>query len=1214
MERQTGSLVSVLALLVLMLGVFSPKAWAQDPVAFWQMDEGQWSGDAGEVIDSSGNGNNGTARTAGSSNSFPDTIDAKVCRGGWFRGQGYVEGGVYNDAQHYVEIPDSNELSPLATTAEMSISGWVRLDDRSGTQTVVHKGGGGQSQEYNVSFENGRLTLTLWNRYGSATSLRLNSRVSEGQWYFFWVQASRSSFFNVLYPVDFQVALLDDSGNVVASNGDTDWTSFDSDYTNKPFNTPLIIGGTRYGSGNPTSFLNGTLDELYIHDTELSTNEAQDLALNTRPCLSPEPLTCASDAFSGAALSEDWVTSVSGGQFTPQIVNGRLRLTEDVGNQATAATYQRVFPGADNLIRVEFDYYAYDDSTGADGIAVVFSDASVTPQAGGYGGSLGYAQAPDGSGGFAGGWLGIGLDEYGNFSNDSEGREGGNNGRTLDSVAVRGAAPDYAFIADTGELQPGIDANNDNNPYRYRITIDSLNGKTPVLTVERNGRGTGNSYELLIQETLTGQPVIPENLFLSLTGSTGGSTNIHELDNLEICADKVGSVQNLVDHFEIEHGGTGLTCSPQEVTIRACDNVDCSQLFPDPVEVTLAPTGWVGGDTFTFTGEATPSLRVTTPQTVTLGVASSVPGSVAFSQTLCDNGTSGLAPTNCDMTFFDSGFDISIPDHISDTTVSASIAAVRKDDIAEQCVPEFSSETKLVALWSNYVNPSSGTRSLFVEGNALEDSPGATTPLQFDGNGVATVGVRYPDVGRMRLNARYEGSGEDAGLVMVGDGAFVVRPDHFELDIPGNPAATTVQDGNDFVSAGTDFEIRVSSINASGNVTPNFGRETPAEAVALESSLVAPGGGDSPPLSGAFGAFGEDCSGDAITGGTACGQFQWPEVGIIRITPSLVSENYLGTADVAGDPISHVGRFIPDRFNVIVAERGEVEPFCTVSTAFAYAGQDLNWQAGLEPRLTLEALNANGTLTRNYTLGDFQRLTTGSLSRSPSSSDLAAVDTLGNSFPVSANLDPPGLAVIERGRLQYQFSSSDQINYTKTTQSRVPPFTPNYRISLIGLMDADGVSSPQLPVAIDPNFAFEMMYGRLQMENAYGPETSNLQIPFRAEYFTANGFTLNTADSCWLYNTATTVTLDQSGLSGGSTSVVAASGSLEAGIPVPGNELILSAPGEGNRGNVRATFSVPLWLRGDFSEDGALEDPSALATFGVYRGNDRIIYWQEVLN
>ena len=31
----------------------------------------------------------------------------------------------------------------------------------------------------------------------------------------------------------------------------------------------------------------------------------------------------------------------------------------------------------------------------------------------------------------------------------------------------------------------------------------------------------------------------------------------------------------------------------------------------------------------------------------------------------------------------------------------------------------------------------------------------------------------------------------------------------------------------------------------------------------------------------------------------------------------------------------------------------------------------------------------------------------------------------------------------------------------------------------------------------------------------------------------------------------------------------------------------------------------------DFNGDGSLEDPSALATFGVYRGHDRVIYWQE---
>ncbi|MFL1405788.1 DUF6701 domain-containing protein [Marinobacter sp. M1N3S26] len=1195
----------------LLLIAFPVKVSAQDPAAHWQMDESGWTGTSGEVIDSSGNGNNGTARTAGGSNSLPDTEDAKVCRGGRFRGQGFVEDGVYTDAQHYVDVPDAPELSPQLGDRDMTISGWVKLNSTSGTQTLVHKGEGGASQEYNVTVDNGTLQLTLWNRYGGGETVSLDSEpMAANRWYFFEAQV------RPIYSVSgsARVALRDANGNLLDEEDEAMYYLFDDDYhTAKPLDGRLVLGGVRYGSGSPVNFLDGTLDEVRIHDDWLDEDELRDLALDTRDCDSPEPLICMNDEFSTGSLSEDWATSVSRGSFTPQVVNGRLRMTQNVGDQATAASYQGLFPGADNLIQVEFDYYAYGGS-GADGLAVVFSDAAVTPQAGGYGGSLGYAQEPDGSGGFAGGWLGVGLDEYGNFSHDSEGRVGGNNDRTQDSVALRGAAPDYAYIADSGELSPGIDSNNDSNPYRYRITIDSRGGQVPVITVERNGRGTGNRFQTVVQETLSSQPDIPENLLLSLTASTGGSTNIHELDNLQICAEKTGEVQARVDHFEIEHSGTALTCRPEEIVIRACKNDDCSETFPDPVEVTLAPSGWLGGDTFTITdGVATRSLAITTPGTVTLGVPESDPGTVAFSQTLCDDGSGVLAADQCDLIFVDSGFDISIPDHIADTEVPARIAAVRKDDTSEKCVPGFDNETKPVALWSTYVNPSSGTRSLFLEGNPMPSSAGATTSLSFDGDGVATVDIRYPDVGRVRLNARYDGSGEDAGLIMVGDGAFVARPDHFELDIPGNPGATAVQDDNVFVAAGEEFEVGVSAINASGNVTPNFGRETPAESVSVDASLVAPSGGSAPPLTGAFGPFGEDCSGASAPGGTACGWFEWPEVGIIRMTPTLSSASYLGSDDVTGNAISHVGRFIPARFGVTVAEHGEVESYCAVSTAFAYTGQALSWRAGTEPLLILEALNANGGLTQNYTIGSFQRLSIGGVSRTPGDTDLSAVDALGDLFPVTANLDTPTLPVVGPGRLEYRFSSSDEITYDKTPQTRVAPFTPDYRIELTRLEDADNVSSPQLPIAIEPDFDFEMRYGRLQLENVYGPETSDLVMPFRVDYYTEEGFVQNTADSCWAYSTDDVV-LDQSGLSGGSTSVIAASDTLVAGAPATGSEIVLTAPGEGNRGDVRVTFPVPIWLTGDYDDDGVLEDPSGLATFGVYRGSDRIIYWREVEN
>ena len=50
--------------------------------------------------------------------------------------------------------------------------------------------------------------------------------------------------------------------------------------------------------------------------------------------------------------------------------------------------------------------------------------------------------------GFAGGWLGVGIDEYGNFSR--EGGQGNRPGRRRQSVAIRGSGVDetgYRYLA-----------------------------------------------------------------------------------------------------------------------------------------------------------------------------------------------------------------------------------------------------------------------------------------------------------------------------------------------------------------------------------------------------------------------------------------------------------------------------------------------------------------------------------------------------------------------------------------------------------------------------------------------------------------------------------------------------------------------------------------------------------------------------------------------
>src|SRR5690606_8134805 len=103
-----------------------------------------------------------------------------------------------------------------------------------------------------------------------------------------------------------------------------------------------------------------------------------------------------------------------------------------------------------------------------------------------------------------------------------------------------------------------------------RITVDSRSAGSTLVSVERN---SGNGFVSLIApfnaQNQVNQAPVPENFFLSLTGSTGGSTNIHELDNLSICALRSLPVGQQIDHFEFDYSGQALTCKPETFTIRA---------------------------------------------------------------------------------------------------------------------------------------------------------------------------------------------------------------------------------------------------------------------------------------------------------------------------------------------------------------------------------------------------------------------------------------------------------------------------------------------------------------------------------------------------------------------------------------------------------------------------------------------------------------------
>ncbi|MBS1170051.1 MAG: hypothetical protein H6R01_969 [Burkholderiaceae bacterium] len=296
------------------------------------------------------------------------------------------------------------------------------------------------------------------------------------------------------------------------------------------------LGGTGSGNGNFTG-------EVYAIEPGC-----------VAPAGSPAGLTCVCDNFNRATLNpspifnSNWIVSRSGSDTTgkdPSIVNsGLMRLTDNTQNNAKAATVPGIFPAKGNYISVEFRHYAYAGNS-ADGIAVTLSDYAVPPVPGAYGGSLGYAQKT-GIPGFAGGWIGVGIDEYGNYQNPTEGRVGGPGARPQ-SVAVRGSGSgtnNYRWLAGT-TVSPRVDSPSPNTSaapgYRYQVIVDARND--PTSTSVYVNRDTGSGYASLFSlpnvYASGTQVAVPDNWQISFTGSTGTNYNYHEIGSVRICASNI---------------------------------------------------------------------------------------------------------------------------------------------------------------------------------------------------------------------------------------------------------------------------------------------------------------------------------------------------------------------------------------------------------------------------------------------------------------------------------------------------------------------------------------------------------------------------------------------------------------------------------------------------------------------------------------------------
>ncbi|GHY51351.1 concanavalin A-like lectin/glucanases superfamily protein [Vibrio cholerae] len=1198
------------------------NACSPAPIAVYQLDEAQWNGQVGQVKNSVSDTLHGRAINGATTNNTAPALPVDL------NNMGTCGYGVFIGNQNqYVDIPHNQQLS---FSERLTVSAWVYPVSRptgDGLHTIVAKD---DNYEFHLDSQ-GRVYWYWATSNNNANSLRTTQSIPLNTWSHITIRYDRNLSGN-------QRQRIYINGVAVASNNDS--RALRTNTLN------LEIG--RDFNFDSRSF-NGRIDEVTIYGSALTDEQILSLYNQRHSCGGDIPQ-CFSDDFNRPNLEQDWVPFTSSGNFTPRVVSNRLRLTEAIGNQATAVTYQRIFPAANNLVQVELDYYAWANLTGngADGVSLIFSDATVTPRTGGFGGSLGYAQRTDtnpNTPGFAGGWLGIGLDEWGNFANPTEGRVGGVGFRPQ-SITVRGSqASNYRYLTHQ-TVSPNIDTRNTNTPApgdRYLIEIDSRNASQVLLSIRRTRNNSTTTILNQYSIPLNQQGAIPEEFFLSLAGSTGASVNNHEIDNFRVCALKSRPVGAQINHFRITLPQQALTCDVADVSVRACANSDCSNTFTDPVTAYLTPNslpsatgGWVNGPTLTLNnGIGLTQLRRNEAGTVDVGVSGSNPTAVAFNNTQCSYNGSDFSANNCTVNFLDSGFVVDVPNAYANQTVTGTIKAVRKDNASQQCLPSFGNVQKSVAFWSDYLEPSSGSSGfkvlpVVVNGTNVGQSANNAQPinLTFDQNGTAAFTVSYREAGNVALNARFTGSGDEQDLLLEGQASFIRVPKALVLNAKSFynsdgqcPAAN--MSCNVFARADENFDLNIRAeavvadpADASDDLTiHNYQQQN----IALQHTLVQPSAGQ-------LGVLGVN-EYTHLLGGTTTVAQKVSEVGVFDF--SLVAPtHYLGldlasaNLPIAVTSTGSIGRFIPAYFSVSPMSNVTLDAACKTGNAFSYLGQPFEYSNS--PGLYLQPKSANNADTQNYLIDPWWRYNNQWNGRTYSDSANGVnlgFDNLQTS-PISRQaLNNSGIVL-----------NGERVWYQKPLQPK-PVFNSAFDLTLnaSNLTDQDGVcyrqnaSSPCLGYTFSHiDGAMPLYWGKLVIQDVYGPETQALEQPIYVEHFTNNGFVRTIEDSCTALPAITGFTLQSDPNDNGYTV-------LTTGVAVPPQVLAehsaanlnsgqrairFSAPGAGARGVIDSVLDLNahnlLWLAEDKDGDGNFDQTTqGRAQFGLYRGSDRVIWWRE---
>ena len=1129
-----------------------------------RFDERQWTGAAGEVVDQA-SGLNGTA-LGGASNSGVDPAlpgDPGTCRYGDFDG-----------IDDFIEFADDPQLD---MTAEFTAAIWVhpRVFPASDYKSILSKD---TNYEFHVD-SSGRVYWWWRDNAGNVRTLTSTASLSLDTWHH--VAVTYRSGEQTIYVDGVNVGSSAFTGNL-ANNSN-----------------PLQIGQDQ---GLANRFWDGLLDEVRLYDIALSQTEVQGVMGQTQPCPVSPRAEWHFDEF-GWNGTADEVVDYSGNDYHGVATN----TITDVGRVCNAAALGATGTG-DYL---SLDAQAFDGLTDFTlGVwvrtAQTHDMALVSGARAGQFNELIY-------------WFPSGF----RFRPYLKGSNSG----TIDFNGLNDG--DWHFIAWTR-------SGSSNCGYMDDVLQGCTTLTSSALALDAGGLIVGQEQDSVGGSFVTSQALDGELDELILFDEALSAAEIADIRANNLAglnwdgSPRICPVLGATG-FVIGHDNAGIHCLDEPVTVTAVDAAG----VPDASY----------GNQVTLTTSTSRGTWTLASGSGTLSDPTADDGQATYTFAAADNGTAqfwlsypeGASPFNVDvfqsddvtirdddsegdLTFAPNGFTLTasqltnpppspVNDPIGPQTAGADfpihITAYGVTDDDPLCGVIESYETDHMLEFSMaYDNPASGTLRASVDG--LATNTGLSQTVTFTA-GQAVVTAKYKDVGSISIAA--SDSTTYSHVIAGGSNDFVVRPATFAVtrveSSGGQPnQAPATANGAAFVPAGEAFVVDVDALDAEGDVTPNYGLETPAESVRVSSDSVFL------PVGGRNGTTGDVLNGASFAASGTPGRFTntnviFDEVGIIQLRAAVADGDYLGAGQVLGNLSANVGRFFPASFQLV---SDSVAGACGGSTYMDQDAIDLDYR--------LQAWSAVGNVTENYDEDLPGAATVATLSHVAEAADggvdlgarLSAVPTKWTLGEVLVN--QPDVTFARAGApdgpfdpLQLGLRVVDTLDSVALAGLNMNPQTSGDCVAAANC-DARSLGGTT-----------RVVFGRLMVLPSFGPETRDLDVGLEAQDFTGTSFQRYPVDDCSTYNVIA-ASLDGTSytgnLSAGDTSLIAPipATALVDGEHDPAAPLTLSAPGLGSDGSVDVILDVPAWLEFDWF-GGGVQDPSGSATFGRYRGHDRIIYWSE---